>query len=33
MEFCPECGSMMYLDDGTFECEECGAVKLRDEDV
>lgn len=33
MEFCPECGSMMYLEDGVFECEECGAVKVRDEDV
>lgn len=32
MEFCPECGSMMYLDDGKFECQECGAVKIREED-
>lgn len=32
MEFCPECGSMMYLEDDKFVCQECGAVKIKEED-
>lgn len=34
MEFCPECSSMMYLDEESekFECGNCDAVKLKDGD-
>ncbi|MFB6284125.1 MAG: transcription factor S [Halobacteria archaeon] len=32
MEFCGECGSMMYLEGDMFECQSCGAVKIKEDD-
>jgi DNA-directed RNA polymerase subunit M len=31
MEFCPDCGSMMYLEEDVFECNDCDAVKLKED--
>ncbi len=31
MEFCPECGSLMYPTDGKFECRDCETIIVGEE--